>query len=482
MTGGTFIWLVLQDVKRLLLARWMAGATILLCACSAFSVVLSTHKFQEHHETYDGLIQQRVEVQLRGSGRVLGRSAEPGLRVIREPAPGSVFAAGIEPTLPASWEFTPAGTEALDSYPRQEVDVNDRGVGDLAGIIGGLGGLLALWLGVSTVVSDRIAGRVAAVRTLPVAPQTMAVVRLAGGTAASTVLAAMWCLTVVVTVRVFVPADLDISPLMPVWMAGPVVSYLVLMFALGTGVGAAVREGVSALVTTFLLWLVIMFVVPQTNQLVTRSLIDVSPRSRMETERRDHMADEALLLEQQIGNAMATQWPDVPLPTNEQQSVAYFSVGEPVWSAGLTRIREAASREEHQWIEQRTRADRVKAWLDALNPNSWLTESMAELAGTGRSSATDWIQAVALHDQALNEKLFADRPRVNARALWKGQGIVMAFDRRPAPRYSDLPPFVPPPSHSATWTSAALRNFAGLAAYTLLVVAAAYVALRALLR
>ena len=56
MTSGTFCWLILQEVKGLLLARWVGGATALLCACSAFSVVLSTRDLQEHTESYQQLL------------------------------------------------------------------------------------------------------------------------------------------------------------------------------------------------------------------------------------------------------------------------------------------------------------------------------------------------------------------------------------------------------------------------------------------
>src|SRR5687767_5291205 len=115
MTGSTLRWLILQEIKRLLLARWVGGATAVLCACSAFSVVLSTRDLQEHSESYVQLLDQRLEAQVR-TGRAFGRAPEPGLRVIRRPAPAAVLAAGIEPAFPAAWEFTPAGVEALNPY------------------------------------------------------------------------------------------------------------------------------------------------------------------------------------------------------------------------------------------------------------------------------------------------------------------------------------------------------------------------------
>src|SRR5688572_21171927 len=151
MTGRTFCWLILQEVKRLLFARWVGGATALLCACSAFSVVLSTRDLREHHESYQQLLDQRLDAQLGGTGQAWGRAAEPGLRVIRPPVPATVIAAGIENALPAAWEFTPAGAEVLDPYARRDFGIIDRNVGDLSGVIAGLGGLLALWLGVTNV-------------------------------------------------------------------------------------------------------------------------------------------------------------------------------------------------------------------------------------------------------------------------------------------------------------------------------------------
>ena len=477
MTARTFQWLVFQELRRLLLARWVGGATALLCACSAFSIVLGTRDLQEHTVAYQELLQERVAAQLR-SERVMGRSAEPGLRVVRKPASGAILANGIEPEMPAAWEFTPAGAEALAPYVRSEVGINGRSVGDLPGIIAGLGGLLALWLGVSTLVSDRGAGRFAALRSLPVAPETMVIVRLAGGTLTLILVAALWSVTVALSVRIFVPADVVIPPWIPIWMAGPALCYLALMFALGTTAGAASREGLNAFATALLIWIAIVFVVPQSNQLIIRSVIQLLPQARMEVERREHMADASRLLELEIGAAMAAQWPGVRSPSDEQQSTAYFAVGEPIWSAGLARIRAAARLEEREWREQRAHADRVAAWLDGLNPSSWLVETMAELSGTGHSMAADWVQTIAAHDKFLDQQLFSNRPRVNARV----NEIVMAFDRRPGPRFSDLPAFTAPADHAGTWTSAARRSFAGLAVYTMLAMAAAYFSLRSRLR
>lgn len=481
MTAGTFNWLVLQEVKRLLLARWVGPAIVLLCAFSAFSITLSNRDLQENLEAYKDLVARRVEAQLRAPGQPSGREAEPGLRVIRAPAAGSVLVAGSEPALPAAWEFTPAGTESLPPY-RNEARGDGRRVGDIAEIITALGGLLALWLGVSTVLSDSAAGRLSALRTLPVAPETMAVVRLAGGTVSLIIIAMAWCATVILSVEVFVPADLQVPLSMPIRMAGPVACYLSLMFVIGTGAGAAAREGQSALVATFLIWIAIVFVVPQVNQLITRSVIDVVPRNRMEAERRDQFADATWMLEGQVGVAVAAKLPDVEIPTAEQQSGAFLAVGEPIWTAGLTGIREAAIREELRWLESRARADRIQNWLDGLNPSSWLYWSMAELAGTGRSTAAAWTQSVAKHEELLNRRLFSDRPRVNARVPWKDQTLKMAFDRHPAPRYSDLPLFAAPPVRAGAWTPEAGRSFAGLAAFTMIAMAAAYFRLWSRLR
>ena len=482
MTGRTFCWLIIQEVKRHLMARWVGWATALLCACSAFSVALSTRDFQERTDSYVQLLDQRIEAQLRGTGRALGRAPEPALRVIRPPAPAAVLAAGIEPALPAAWEFTPAGAEALDPYVRRDFGIIDRNVSDLSGVIAGLGGLLALWLGVSTIVADRGAGRIAALRTLPVSPRITAFVHLAGGTLALTVVAVVWCVTVVLTLRTLAPADAGVPSAIPVSMTGPVVSYLALMFALGTAAGGAAREETGALVTAFAIWMAIVFVVPQMNQFITRSVADVPSRTQMEDERREHIADEARLLENEIGAAMVTEWSDVRRPNAEKQELAYFATGEPVWRAGITRLRSIAVLHEREWLAQRRHANRIRRWLDGLNPRWWLFESMAEIAGTGHSTEKDWTRAIDAHVQTLNQRLFDDRPKVNARVTWQGEPLLLSFDRHLAPLFSDLPPFVPPPAHTGMWTRGALRSLAGLLAYTLLAMAAAYFALRSRLR
>ena len=108
---------------------------------------------------------------------------------------------------------------------------------------------------------------------------------------------------------------------------------------------------------------------------------------------------------------------------------------------------------------------------------------MAELAGTGRSTEIEWTEAIEAHRKRLNQHLFDDRPMVTARVSWKGEGLLtFSFDRHQAPRFSDLPLFVPPSAQSGTWTRAALGRIAGLAAYTMLAMAIAYFALCSRLR
>jgi ABC-type transport system involved in multi-copper enzyme maturation permease subunit len=302
----------------------------------------------------------------------------------------------------------------------------------------------------------------------------MAGVRLFGGTVAVAVVAAVWCLTVGLSIQMLVPPDLEIAPMMPVWMAAPAFLYLTLMYGIGIAAGAAAKDGISAIVMAFAVWMATLFVVPQINELITQSLVDVPPQSRMEAERRDNMADSARLLEQEIGAAVSRRWPDVSRVPDELQLSIYRSAGEPVWRAGVIRIRDAAALEERQWVEQRARADRLKGWLDSVNPNAWLVETMAELAGTGRTAASAWTLAVASHQRALDEALFLNRPRITARVLWKEQPLILAYDRHRPPLYSALPSFVAPQAQSGIWTPAAARSFAGLTIYALLAMAAAY--------
>ncbi|HUR21418.1 MAG TPA: ABC transporter permease subunit [Vicinamibacterales bacterium] len=482
MTGGFSHWLILQELKRLLLVPWMGYATALLCACSAFSIVLSTRDLREHKESYERQLDQRVQAQVRSINLVGGRTAEPGLRVLRPPDPGAVLVAGIEPVLPAAWELTPSGVEVLAPYARTEFGIHDRSVGDLSAVIAGLGGLLALSLGVSTLVSDRAAGRISALRTLPISSRASAFIRLAGGTLALIVVAGVWSGTVLLTLRMLLPADVSIPGVIPQSLAAPVVSYLALMFALGTAAGAAAKEELRALVVAFAIWMSIVFVVPQITQLISRSVADVPPLTGMQEERRARVADEARLLEYEVGAAMTPHFPDVPRVNGAQQQVAYDAGGESVWRAGIARIRGVAALEERQWLDKRTRADRIRRWLDCLNPRAWLSESMADIAGTGSSKERDWTQAIKAHVETLNQRLFDNRPMVNARATWKGQAMYMGLDRYRAPRFSDLPAFTAPPERSGIWTPAARRSLAGLAAYALAAMAVAYFALCSRLR
>ncbi len=442
MNFPPFARLTLEEVRRSIRTPWLLIGWTLLAAAAWSSLVLGQREFDEQAALYADSVQARLEVQLRGTGHVLGRAPEPGLRVIRSPSREAVLVQGQHPLMPAAWEVTPAGLEALAPYANASPP--DRAVWDLEILVRVLAGILGIGLGVASVVRDKSAGWVAALQSLPLSPLDAAAAKTAGGCVTIVMLVAAWW--VFISIVLYVSPSPHPAPLWRVWiLAIPAILYLCMFLGIGAFLGWVTRDGFRALVLTLVAWLLLALVGPIVSGLAGQLLDDSPPRSRMERERREQYADEMLAVERRIAQQMVPHLISVPAGRDASAFAAEeFRRLEPDWQAGVAEARKKTEAAEQNWRRRAENHARLVARTEWFSPGALVRQSMAELLDTGRTTISRWESAVADYQVALQRSVLDNRPVVNLRMPFPDGEQLMNFPRYTPPRFADLPLFETP--------------------------------------
>ena len=444
MTVEVFVRLTLEEVRRFSRTPWVLVGLLLLISGSWASVTLGERDYDEQVSTYTDQLQARLQSQVRGTGQALGRSVEPGLRVIRAPAPGSILVQGLDPWLPAAWQIAPWGTEQLLPYPNSTRRPAGTGAWDLEVLVRVVAGILTLAMGAASVVVDRTSGWVVVLRTLPMSVGLTSLARVMGGCLAVAALVALWWISLGLMLT-----GTTISETFPpgrVWLLTvPTLFYLWALFGLGATAAWLLRSSLRAPMVGVAGWLVIAVIGPALIALVPQFLVPAETRTAMERTRREQFADDMRTTEKRVGEGLSLRLPSsVSRADFDLLTTREFSQVERTWVGAVQQVRARANAVEHSWRLQHDLRRRVASWVKWAIPGVLIQEALAELMDTGPTNADAWEAAVTFHQSAMNNALFDDRPVVNLPVKAGALNSLAAFDRHPAPKYGDLPVFTAP--------------------------------------
>jgi ABC-type transport system involved in multi-copper enzyme maturation permease subunit len=417
---------------------------VLLIGGSWVSVSLRQRDFDEQAVAYSEQLQARLRLQVSGAGNALGRAPEPALRVIRPPAAGAILVQGRDAWLPAAWEVTPAGAEALQSYATGGRRAEGTSAWDLAALVRVLAGFLAFAAGAAGVLGDRSSGWSLGLRALPLSPGVTSGARIIGGCIALAMLVGAWWLALALVLTH--TSVLDAYSLGQIWLLTlPTLLYLWILFGAGVALAWLFHSGFRALSTGVAAWLCIAVMGPSVLSLGAQIIVPVAPQVGMERERREQFADDMRAAQEQIGRQLSARLP-VALTMLDLDVVAVgeFAHVEPDWQAAVREARARAEAVEGAWRSQKGRQQRLTRRAAWALPGALVQEAMAELVDTGLSTVAAWDTAVASHETVLNRVLFDDRPSVNLRVKVGVLDNLMLFDRHKPARFGDLPIFTPP--------------------------------------
>ena len=467
MNPTSFVRLVAEECAHIGRRRWFAAAFGALLLALLGSVWQGRQDLRAQTAQYDAARFAREQAQVRANLVALGRAVEPGLRVLRPPAPGVILVPGDDWRTPAAWEVLPAGVDALPAYASALRRFHLAEAWNLAGLVRIWAAALALLLGLALGLPDRAPGLWTAVASWPGARAWLCA-RLVAGVAIMVAAVGLSWTTVSIALWAFA-GDASRPAVWP--GALPATLYLTGWWAVGVGSAWRARTAVRATLSGVALWIAGAVFAPAIALFVSDRAAPVPPVEAYQQERQEAYADALRTSELEIARQVGQRVPN-PLATGselEAAIVAAFPHVEAQWRAGFTEARAVVMAQD---AERRTLEARQEQWAAAmvlLLPGASLESVLAEMVGTGASMREAWQNAAAGYHLALQPALFDNRPTANLRVIMGDRAALHGIPRRPPPAIGSLPTVVPPdgpglrPSSRALVLGTGLLAWAGLA-------------------
>ena len=443
IVARAFVSLVASRTAYLLTSPWFIGAVGLLVVSSGAMVTTAAREYSEHRERHALEIQQRFKARLLligPSGYVLDRS----LRVLRPPSVAAALIAGQEASLPAGWDLGPAAIEELAPYPVLGSFTRFGSSADNTAFIVQFGGLLAIALGLASVLRDRRRGWADAERGSGIAPWWFtASSHLAMGIALFLAVS-VWLGAVGLVMDQALEAEWEDSWVTIRMMVPLTWLYVVTLYAYGSAIGWQFRAPLRAVVSVAILWVFLVWLGPQlASSWAGRS--SLPSRARIEQEQRDTHAETLGAMEAVVHPKIAAF---VSAPTRgrarDMEAATGFRKWEQEWLQGYRDARARVSDLENGW---RTEINRISLRLQRtarLAPTTLLPQVLAEISGTGNLTRNRWLSAVEDYKYRLNNVVFDDRPQARLQLMVDGELEMTSPLRHEPIRYADLPQFVEP--------------------------------------
>jgi hypothetical protein len=403
------VCLVASRTAYLLSNPWMIGAVGLLIVSSAAMVTTAAKEYSEHRARYELEIQQRLKATLTPLGGPTFAGVDRALRVLRPPSMAAVLIAGQEGSLPAGWDMAPGAVEELPPYPVLSSFTRFGSGADNTAFIVQFGGLLALALGLASVLRDRQRGWADAERATGVAGVWFT---------ASSHLAAGLALFIAVSIWLGALGFVIDQALEPEWAdAGETIRmmipltwlYVVALYGYGAAIGWQVRAPLRAVVSVAILWVFLVWLGPQLASSWS-GWGGLPSRAQIEQDQRDAYAEEISAVEDVLAPQIAARVGDShrSAERSRRANEAFWEL-EPQWLRGFTDARGRATALESAWRAETNRISLRLQQAARLSPTTLLPQVLAEISGNGNLTRSRWTSAVEDFKGRLNRVVFDDR-------------------------------------------------------------------------
>ena len=442
-------------------ARARVVWSIMLFAVLITAIATRTgfQQFDSRRQTYDAFAAQRTADADRAGGRLSGWQVERSLRAIRLPSITVAVVTGWDLSVPAYWDFGPAG---IRTGPPPVAAADASRPVDLEFVFRVAIGLLAIILATEALAAERASGVLLALLGQPISPMTVLGGKLLGG--AITTGAAIF----IVLITAYTGIEMLTAGSSPPGLLGCLAAlgaaawlYSFTFFSLGLLISSYAASYRVALAAGIVCWLVIGLAGPSIPSLVARSVAATPPMAIMESEADRVFERETRQVQLTLGNSYLL---DVPAgedwkafdrqPELRRKTLERLN---PIWVAGIKAVRNEleARMMSRQIIVARQR--RIEYWLALLSPGAQLTRAVTDLTGTGEASARRWESAVSGYQQVINRLLFDDPPRLTLLVPGEprvgpeqGGRWIVTLSRRPPVELRALPQFSEPDGRFTT--------------------------------
>jgi hypothetical protein len=409
-------------------------ATLLTGVIAAVSGAIGAQEFSSREQQHTNLVEQLLRSQLQYNGFLSGNDTELALRALRPTNIAMILVRGQDLNIPQYADFSPAGS-LQTRVPIADTESGDLGTaGDLELTIRLIGGLLAIGLGIQTVMHAKQTGWLWAMQTLPLRSWQIVLGQWLG-----------CCIVIWVSTAIAIGAaiaaaiwnvdeggrelTLGVLRAVPVWFL-----YLSTMAAIGIGLAVWARNQVRAYGAMLLCWLVLAWLGPQFLTTVSKLIRPVNSRVSMETQRAFGFGDAIGAAADELGQIVSDHHP-MNQAAAEALIDALHDDLDRLWQQRTVEARQKASNLEVRWNLQRDQQERLIHNLLAMFPGALASRGASDATDMGESFVKSWRAGIANQQETYNRLLFDDRPRATfaTRLGWidPGRQVFYIVRRKP---------------------------------------------------
>ncbi len=426
------------------------------------------------HWSDDYSEQQKIESELRGSGRAVFRG-------VRQPSPLSVFANGIETSLPK--DFSLANNQIVPGTPRSYGDPIYEIFGriDFLFVVQAVLSLVALLFAFDAVAGEKEQGTLKLALANPVPRYQVLLGKSVGGLI---VLGAPIVLSFIAGLAILAlagyPLYQDKVPLSVFLMLGLALAYVGVFFLAGLLVSTLTRQSKTALILLMLIWVVLVLGVPRLSIMAAKVIRPVDDDSVVVLRKR-------LLTEQtekEKGNALKKLYFAKAQEKGLRNGQLMFDPGDPEFVRRRgeiarpfeSRLRmELALLDEDQQRRKQSQLNLARR-ISLVSPAAILSYLMTDLADTGDYIKVKFLDTVRMHyaemERLVFSRYYSDRITEGGNS-WGFNGNLPGSE---TPEPQDLPRFALTFPRAGDTLARSLPDFGLLLAYLSALFAAATVA------
>jgi ABC-type transport system involved in multi-copper enzyme maturation permease subunit len=423
--------------------RWVWGFVVFLIASTASAIVGGYHAHLRNQERYTVEIQRRLQlvVQPRPPD---GTQLDPAFRVLRPPTPSAIVIPGHEASLPAAWDFGPAGIETLAPYPPADFASEIGLMLDGEVVIRLFGGLFAIAFGAWTTTRDKLRGWSEAEAMLPIADWSVTTAHLLSGCVALALVVAAWFGITATFAHAYVDPGVQLS--VP-WVRLAVVAflYMITLFGIGSSIGWWAQSPLLGIALSGAVWVFLVLLGPQLLLGVSNLLSELPSRSSLEQAQREDYRDQLRLADDNLARQLAATVPkELRMEVMDAILERAFPSFEPEWLARLGKARASTEEAERSWSQNRRRVSERLRVGARLTPGTVLPQALSEVSSVGWLATARWEDAIDSHRRRLNRALFDNRPTAGMPIHFSWTSLPWQYTRYNALPYSRLPQFEAP--------------------------------------
>ena len=399
------------------------------------------------------------------------------IKGFRPPSQLSVFAQGLENSLPRYYQFAQDGFSQGESSSGDETLTSTQGRLDFVFLIQMVISLVGLLFASDVISGEKESGTLRAMLSNCLPRDAILLGKISGGFMA---LLAPFLVALVLGVMLLVPGGFPLfagdTPGRIAVLAAFAALFILIYFVIGTMVSATSAKARTSLVAILLIWTGFQLVIPKLSDMAAGLIYPVRTDTQVSLEKsllvNSLETESAKEMGREYDKIFAGAKPGAANDPNTPEMKKWAPIRDDLQLALREKKASQLAAIDETFLQQQRRQRSLASALSLISPSSAFSRLAADLCGTGDLARTKYFEAVRSHQKALDNELFS---KVKRTLMMHDDGrTTMMFSAEPVDP-KKLPKFAVAPSSVGEALKANTGSIAALLFWLIAPFAFAYV-------